>query len=492
MVARTFLVALAFLPALYAHAQAPQTQAQKLVERFDRLTIDETQKLAELGNEAFDALLPLVRKRLARCNIYKDVEPGKTEASRAFREAVHGLTRVAQAKHAATLVELYREAKGEPAAHLVLRREWIPRRFEPGSSSIKNSDANLLVPICLEALKGATGYSESDALRYITQSSHPLALEFLKKSLADPKVDVNIRTAAFANLARTGGEEFIPAILAAREANRRIPTIAEYLRLEALPTNTDTLSQSGREIFKTATDAKGQTWGLLRSPILGGENDYWVVRKEKDRWVEPIFIEGMGTLENWLAYFAENSNLRVDTDSDGWTDVLERRIGTNPQQADTDSDSLKDSEDANPWVAPRPLNETEKVLAAAFEAHYPDSASQGKPYRVRLPEGVAPLELPGSGWITKTMISTPGSSLEEPVRRVGSTISFQTPRFGRNGEALPRNKDKAFLIWNADHTQATLEVMTYYGNLGASGNVIEVKKFGDNWIAIRSDVVWVS
>lgn len=57
-----------------------------------------------------------------------------------------------------------------------------------------------------------------------------------------------------------------------------------------------------------------------------------------------------------------------DSDHDSLTDLMERRLGTDPHNPDTDGDGLKDGVDKNPLAAPRRLSEVEQILAAAFEA----------------------------------------------------------------------------------------------------------------------------
>ena len=52
-----------------------------------------------------------------------------------------------------------------------------------------------------------------------------------------------------------------------------------------------------------------------------------------------------------------------DSDGDGWDDEHERRAGTNPYNADTDGDGIRDPEDPNPLVASTPT-----PMVPGFEA----------------------------------------------------------------------------------------------------------------------------
>jgi hypothetical protein len=52
-------------------------------------------------------------------------------------------------------------------------------------------------------------------------------------------------------------------------------------------------------------------------------------------------------------FYAEKSAL-MDSDGDGWSDVQEKKAGTNPYNVDTDGDGIWDPKDPNPLVAPTP------------------------------------------------------------------------------------------------------------------------------------------
>lgn len=56
-----------------------------------------------------------------------------------------------------------------------------------------------------------------------------------------------------------------------------------------------------------------------------------------------------------------------DADGDGLTDLVEKRLGTDPSAADTDGDGLRDADDPNPDTAPRaPEGEEQEIADAVF------------------------------------------------------------------------------------------------------------------------------
>lgn len=61
--------------------------------------------------------------------------------------------------------------------------------------------------------------------------------------------------------------------------------------------------------------------------------------------------------------------LRLDTDKDGLTDLVEKRIGTDPTKPDTDGDGVNDGLDANPLA--KPSNDPDSsILQTVFTAMY--------------------------------------------------------------------------------------------------------------------------
>jgi hypothetical protein len=65
------------------------------------------------------------------------------------------------------------------------------------------------------------------------------------------------------------------------------------------------------------------------------------------------------------------AELRKDSDHDGLPDLVEKRLGLDPHNADTDGDGIKDGQDANPMVGPESAKTSRgKMLQMVFEALY--------------------------------------------------------------------------------------------------------------------------
>lgn len=467
--------------------EARRVLAHELAGRLRSLTRAEGQMLDSLGDEAFEALFPIAQQRLDANTLLS-------------------LAQVMQPKHTASILELLKKTDSDKEGGQGSYRDYLFRILagEGFSSPFycparERSDPELVVPIFLKELEeGQRNAGLDSALSYVSRSSHPKAHAFLKSKLVDPKASPMLRRAAFQNLARIGGASFVPDILAARDTNRKIPSLASCIRVETLPATPDGNRESPAlaELITAARDKKGSIWGLIRSHVLG-TGDLWVVRREGERWVEPIFtgqqLGEKGPPKNWLTRFTGNPALRRDTDSDGWTDLVEKRLGTNPKQADTDGDGLKDSEDANPLAASHSLSDTEKVLQAAFEARYriDFEPRQGAICLIYLPDRVSSLEFSSWGWVVIPRKENQKMPLDALVGKGVISVGFGLPHRDFTGAGYHTRKSD-FILWNSSRTRAKLSMSTYVGPIHGNSYDIELQKFGDDWVVVRCEMTLIS
>jgi hypothetical protein len=226
--------------------------------------------------------------------------------------------------------------------------------------------------------------------------------------------------------------------------------------------------------------------------VLGWSGDLWIARRDGERWVEPLFtgVEGNGRAPNdWFERFvgASPRELARDSDGDGWTDLVEKRLGTDPRNPDTDGDGLPDSQDKNPLTAPRPISEDEQVLVRAFEQAW--WSSTGGPAVVGLPEGMRPFELNGSPWIILPAGSMPKWTGNGPYGM--AVVSFSPPWKDFAGHAL-HGEVEGTVLYNDARTEAKVHMESYHGPLAATGSDIHLRKHGGRWLVVGAESIWVS
>lgn len=481
--------------------------ARRLAARLDNLSRDERRTLHKLGEEAFAALLPVVKKKML--SYERILSQGKQKdaarhemAEQQFTVAIEDLSEVATKKHTTEMLDLLDAAKSAECRFPIYR--WLAER----------GDDRLTVPLFLDVMKSERAKMTKNpndflflspygfAIKVLSNSMEPEAVQFLIQEMANPRADPDVCHEAYLNLARTGGDAGLQAVLKARDTERTIPSLSQFIQADKLPFLPKAVEgpywhqeQLRSRLLEIQMDRNGILWGLVSSRALGSSQDLWVVSKRNNTWTDPLFAgvtEGGLGKSDWFARFAGNPELGKDRDGDGWTDLVEKRLGTDPGKADTDGDGLIDSHDKNPLASPRKLSEAEEVLAAAFEGRFHFSEKRNVPCLVLLPEGIKPLELHGWGWIIIPARAKEDITLKKVSGEGVAIISFHPPEYDFNGSATRKQKSKEFILWNKGHTEAKLHLVAYFGSLDATGFDIRLKKFGSHWVVIEARMIWIA
>ena len=423
--------------------------------------------------------------------------PCDYDAFNRLDKQISALARTASKKRTPEMIALAQEAKTRDVRSSFLW--WL----------VERGDEEQTIPFFLGYLKRQKkadlemDVDFSAAVQAIVCTSSPQAIGFLIEKLADPNADPAIRQAAFQNLARTGGDAGVRAVTAARDTRRDIPSLYDFMGMDKLsPTVKKKFDEyqwpwaTLAELVETGRDSSGTLWGLISCGAVGLNGDLWIARRDGDKWGAPIFT-GVTMKElsgrNWVKLFCGNTALTKDSDKDGWTDLVERRIGSDPTKADTDDDGLADSKDMNPLAAPHRLTEAQKILSAAFQARFQFGGGRDTVCVVQLPEGVEPFELTCWGWITICVREGTKSPWHKRVTKGIGFVDFDLPRYGFDGRsAFNRDKKDVFILWNDDYTEAKLQLSTTYGGRDATGFDIRLKKFGDQWLVVGMEMTLIS
>jgi hypothetical protein len=176
--ARFYRYALGTPAALPENTAKRREMAQKLVARFDRLSEDEKRRLYKLGDEAFEALFPLVQKRLtAYIRAEKNKKDDSYDQYSLYSDALEALEQVTQPKHTQTVLTLLPLAKppGEDESAYSTVLQLLAAKGDPEQT----------IPLFLDILQKpdpSTSYSldsYSIGLRVIAQSKDTRAVAAL-------------------------------------------------------------------------------------------------------------------------------------------------------------------------------------------------------------------------------------------------------------------------------------------------------------------------
>ena len=499
-----------------AHAPLPTDPVERsklatdLVAQFELLDGSEVARLTELGDDAFE---PVLREYLKWTQAYEDMP--ETDENFAVRDPLSDvaydladiLKSIFTPKRTALVIHHVNPLPiGHTARNALM--ELVSRKGE-GAASIE---------FMLQSLRSVDIESKDipeeawTAVYAVAKSSEPAAVDFMLAALKNDKAEPRIRDLAFRNLARTGGERGLAAVLAARSPRRLLPPLIERMELEEL--NNPDKRWPRTELYEKRTDSSGRTWGLIRNGALANGKDLWIVEEVGGRWVRPYLtgahLPGETSFgasdENkkfygktakelvegaWFEVFVGNPEILLDSDEDGLTDLMETRLGTDHMKADTDGDGDNDLVDPWPDTVPREMNDTESVLAAVFGARYMFEG-HAEPAIFSSEDVAVPFEMSGRLgpvlWRRNDDNSRRLHPLMSCYENGVAMIGFHEPRDFED-ESPPTGNT---VLWNADRTEATVTISTYWGGLAGDGTFARVRKFGDNWVVVEMELRYVS
>lgn len=365
----------------------------------------------------------------------------------------------------------------------------------------KRGDPARSIPIFIEKLKKSRGNDRdsdaSEALTAVAESTDPVAVKFMIAALDDSKSPTTWRREAFTHLAGTGGTAGVEAVKRARAKRGPRPTWQSRLSSEL----------ESKDVLSELKDAKGSTWRLIHSRVLGNSGDLYMQQKSVSGWNEPIFLgvstgrtfssqapkeyKGVGINKlvesEWVKMFPADTSIVKDADADGLTDLVEARLGTNPNKADMDGDGLKDAVDPCPTAAPRPLGDREKVIEACVEAHFFAYGYALPPANIQV-EGVEPFEMYGYAatliWPAKGAAGGLSESYGAGMNSIGIHPPMKDFREDTEGKELIEFSDGG--------KSAETLISRYSGGLNGEGMAVKLKKVGDEWFVTSIQGRYVS
>jgi hypothetical protein len=111
---------------------------------------------------------------------------------------------------------------------------------------------------------------------------------------------------------------------------------------------------------------------------------------------------------------------------------------------------------------------------------------------VELPQGIEPFEFAGWDWIVIPRKAGAKSPLAEVIGKGLAVVSFAAPSYDLAGAAVHGRDRAPCILWNEAHTEAKLEVRTFYGGLDGTGYDIHLKKLAGHWVVVEANMVWIS
>jgi hypothetical protein len=223
----------------------------------------------------------------------------------------------------------------------------------------------------------------------------------------------------------------------------------------------------------------GSKWG---KPLFTGAWTGRTFHSEAPRAFRGIRIAKLCSTE-WIRIFPDDTTIRGDSDRDGLTDVVEARLGTDPRKADTDGDGVADAVDPCPNAAPRPLGDTEKIIAACVEARF--FLEDWRAPAILSVDGIKPFELYGYASTVIWQVSGRACPLGKLYGGGVNTIGFHHPD-------INAKREKPMIEYSPDRKTARTAIRRYSGGLNGDGIEVRLKRIGDEWFVVDLRGLYVS
>ena len=298
-----------------------------------------------------------------------------------------------------------------------------------------------------------------------------------------------LRGAAYARLGAIGTPESLAAVGRIEQSMADVPLTPPTVPLGVWPSVSWHMRDVDQVPMATAIAPDGTTFAIVAASLLGGFDLFLISTRtpgDPQSWSRPkllgpaaqregnrgasLAFRGPATLvlatSGTEMQFALD-DIERDSDGDGWTDIEEGRIGTNPHAPDSDGDGLPDGRDVCPlWPRPSatPLDDNETILQGAVFAAF---------------------ALTGSRQMLYVTPATP----RVHVRGYGGPIIFDRP--------LPSSGSSGgvYVSWRIRErsaADAVVEVTDWEGLLAAGGQDVFLKKVLGRWTVVAVKATWVS
>jgi len=305
--------------------------------------------------------------------------------------------------------------------------------------------------------------------------------------LGQPK---QLRVAAYARLGAIGSTESFAAMDRVERALASQPLTPAIVPLDRLPAVGWHMSDPPAATIARSPARDGITYAIVPGRLLGGHDFFLVSSRTPDdpaswsrpklvapareyRYSDPATLTWRSPRALTFSYGARTLEISIDdverdADGDGWTDVEEARLGTNPNDRDSDHDGLPDGRDVCPLLARPPADHADDACAIVDKAVFAAFAVTGSRDLLYVTPGSPPVHITG----------------------YGGPILY--------GREIPKNLDGdggTWVTWkvaNRSAADALVQLSDWEGMLSGGGVDVRLKKIDGVWRVVSVRTTWIS
>lgn len=219
--------------------------------------------------------------------------------------------------------------------------------------------------------------------------------------------------------------------------------------------------------------------GRLCNPVFTGRTTYWPgnyhtgeLQPGSEKRDSEVFK--LLRMEEWISRFVVNRQFARDSDGDGYTDVLERWVGLDPNCCDMDGDGIVDGSDVDPVAPSRKLSREEQIARCAIVTALGREKWEGNPMiLVKWPKEMKPFDV---GIENHLFLH----EYEGMLKREGEANLFgiRVELLSESSRVVKFNKDKSI-------AEVSVSVASWYD----TKYTVQTQKIGQQWLP-KSCVRW--
>jgi hypothetical protein len=292
-----------------------------------------------------------------------------------------------------------------------------------------------------------------------------------------------LRVAAYARLGELGTADSLAAAERVERTVAAQPLLPATVSAGMWPTVGWHMSDARIDPTATAVLLNGTTFGVVRATLLGGRDFFLMSSAAPENptsWTRPKLIApaphgettvGLSPIggDRIAIVFGDRrieftvSDVERDSDGDGWTDLEEERLGTDPHDVDSDHDRMPDGGDVCPLyhrTSPDSADNSDEILQKAIFAAF---------------------ALTGS----RQLLSVLPGTLRVHVEGYGGPILFDREIPVMNATGAPYVSWK---IVRRTPTEATVELTDWEGGLASGEQDVFLRNVQNRWtvVAVRA------
>ncbi|MBN1974320.1 MAG: HEAT repeat domain-containing protein [Sedimentisphaerales bacterium] len=327
---------------------------------------------------------------------------------------------------------------------------------------------------------------QMQAIKQLDMAGSEEAINVLFDCLTDDKMNIILKQNALTALGRIGTEPAIAAIKKFERWSQRRYTDPYPFYMSTQPSIIDHLISGDLKPLAQAKDKDNKTWGIVWLKKYRQEDIYLTSQIKDDNWSEPVLVnlpDTPATLDyhntkwnlqiegdsfkityNDKTYESKISDELKDTDKDGFPDIVEARLLTDPKKSDSDGDSIPDGKDSNPLTPKHnETNDITEIYQAVFSVMFATSNSRNAIFVVDRGDFAKQEYYGYAGPVMRI-----AKHIEGIVNLTSIDIKYQS-------------KD-----------EATVDISDHVASESASGHDVKLKKLHGKWVVVSFEMTWIS